>query len=193
MNRFALTDLSVRIIGAPMAGGPSTPALAAAVANAGGLGFLAAGHAVGRGDGRCDCCRTEADHGSHRRESVCVPSTSGKRGAVPCVRRGDVARSGELRRHTGQAVPSRRRGREARRGVRPAARGGVLYLRFAHRATVFSACSRRHLDPCHSDHRRRSGTRVELRCGRCRGTGSASRRTQGDVRPACGARRRSAG
>ena len=43
VDRFALTDLSVRIVGAPMAGGPSTPELAAAVANAGGLGFLAAG------------------------------------------------------------------------------------------------------------------------------------------------------
>ena len=43
VDRFALTDLSTRIVGAPMAGGPSTPALAAAVANAGGLGFLAAG------------------------------------------------------------------------------------------------------------------------------------------------------
>jgi nitronate monooxygenase len=43
VDRFALTDLSIRIVGAPMAGGPSTPALAAAVANAGGLGFLAAG------------------------------------------------------------------------------------------------------------------------------------------------------
>jgi nitronate monooxygenase len=42
-DRFALTDLSVRIVGAPMAGGPSTPALAAAVSNAGGLGFLAGG------------------------------------------------------------------------------------------------------------------------------------------------------
>ena len=43
VNRFALTDLTVRIVGAPMAGGPSTPALAAAVANGGGLGFLASG------------------------------------------------------------------------------------------------------------------------------------------------------
>lgn len=42
-DRFALTDLRVPVIGAPMAGGPSTPALAAAVSNAGGLGFLAAG------------------------------------------------------------------------------------------------------------------------------------------------------
>nr|WP_231713224.1 nitronate monooxygenase [Arthrobacter sp. zg-Y769] len=32
------------VVGAPMAGGPSTPALAAAVSNAGGLGFLAAGY-----------------------------------------------------------------------------------------------------------------------------------------------------
>lgn len=35
------------IIGAPMAGGPSTPALAAAVSDAGGLGFLAAGYRTG--------------------------------------------------------------------------------------------------------------------------------------------------
>ena len=32
------------IIQAPMAGGPSTPALAAAVSDAGGIGFLAAGY-----------------------------------------------------------------------------------------------------------------------------------------------------
>jgi nitronate monooxygenase len=41
-----LLGMSMRwpIIGAPMAGGPSTPELAAAVTNAGGLGFLAAGY-----------------------------------------------------------------------------------------------------------------------------------------------------
>jgi nitronate monooxygenase len=43
ISRFALADLNVRVLGAPMAGGPSTPALAAAVTNAGGLGFLAGG------------------------------------------------------------------------------------------------------------------------------------------------------
>jgi nitronate monooxygenase len=43
VDRFALSDLSIRIVGAPMASGPSTPALAAAVSNAGGLGFLAGG------------------------------------------------------------------------------------------------------------------------------------------------------
>lgn len=39
-----LRDLRIPVIGAPMAGGPSTPALAAAVSEAGGLGFLAAGY-----------------------------------------------------------------------------------------------------------------------------------------------------
>ena len=41
---FDLRDLAVRIIVAPMAGGPSTPELAAAGTNAGGLGFVPAGY-----------------------------------------------------------------------------------------------------------------------------------------------------
>src|SRR5262245_37240102 len=36
--------LKYPIVGAPLAGGPSTPGLTAAVSNAGGLGFLAAGY-----------------------------------------------------------------------------------------------------------------------------------------------------
>ena len=39
-----MVDLDLPIVGAPLAGGPSTPALAAAVSEAGGLGFLAAGY-----------------------------------------------------------------------------------------------------------------------------------------------------
>jgi len=39
-----LSSLAIPIVGAPMAGGASTPALAAAVSDAGGLGFLAAGY-----------------------------------------------------------------------------------------------------------------------------------------------------
>ncbi len=42
--RFDLRELVVPVVGAPMAGGPGTPELAAAVSNAGGLGFLAAGY-----------------------------------------------------------------------------------------------------------------------------------------------------
>ena len=35
------------IVGAPMAAGPGSPALAAAVSDAGGLGFVAGGHLSG--------------------------------------------------------------------------------------------------------------------------------------------------
>ena len=41
---FDLRGMDVPIVVAPMAGGPSTPELAAAAANAGGLGFLAGGY-----------------------------------------------------------------------------------------------------------------------------------------------------
>jgi nitronate monooxygenase len=44
MTSPVLASLSVPIVQAPMAGGPSTPALAAGVNRAGGLGFLAAGY-----------------------------------------------------------------------------------------------------------------------------------------------------
>ncbi len=43
-NAFDLGGLAVPVIVAPMAGGPSTPELAAAGTNAGGLGFVAAGY-----------------------------------------------------------------------------------------------------------------------------------------------------
>ncbi len=43
-NSFDLGDLTIPVIVAPMAGGPSTPELAAAGTNAGGLGFVAAGY-----------------------------------------------------------------------------------------------------------------------------------------------------
>ncbi|HWD24850.1 MAG TPA: nitronate monooxygenase, partial [Acidimicrobiales bacterium] len=39
-----LDDLDLPIVLAPLAGGPSTPALAAAVSEAGGFGFLASGY-----------------------------------------------------------------------------------------------------------------------------------------------------
>jgi nitronate monooxygenase len=43
-NGFDLRDLAVPVVVAPMAGGPTTPELAAAGTNAGGLGFVAAGY-----------------------------------------------------------------------------------------------------------------------------------------------------
>src|SRR4051812_420078 len=44
MPRFSLDSLEHPIVQAPLAGGASTPALAAAVSEAGGLGFLATGY-----------------------------------------------------------------------------------------------------------------------------------------------------
>ena len=44
VSRFTPESLKHPIVQAPMGGGPSTPALAAAVSGAGGLGFLAAGY-----------------------------------------------------------------------------------------------------------------------------------------------------
>src|SRR5258705_8586164 len=46
---FDFRDLDVPIIVAPMAGGPSTPQLAAAGTNAGGLGFVAPGYLTPEG------------------------------------------------------------------------------------------------------------------------------------------------
>jgi nitronate monooxygenase len=43
-SRFQFADLAVPVIAAPMAGGPSTPQLAAAATNAGGLGFVPGGY-----------------------------------------------------------------------------------------------------------------------------------------------------
>jgi len=43
-ERALLESLPLPIVGAPMAGGPTTPALVAAVSGAGGLGFLGAGY-----------------------------------------------------------------------------------------------------------------------------------------------------
>ena len=42
--RLSPRDLELPVVAAPLAGGPSTPALAAAVSDAGGLGMLAAGY-----------------------------------------------------------------------------------------------------------------------------------------------------
>ncbi|HKU03868.1 MAG TPA: nitronate monooxygenase [Arthrobacter sp.] len=43
-TRFTFESLELPVLQAPMAGGPSTPQLAAAVSNGGGLGFVAAGY-----------------------------------------------------------------------------------------------------------------------------------------------------
>ena len=48
-DRARVIDLDLPVVQAPMAGGPSTPTLAAAVSGVGGLGFLAAGYKTPEG------------------------------------------------------------------------------------------------------------------------------------------------
>ena len=55
-----LDTLALPIVLAPLAGGPSTPELAAAVSEAGGFGFLAAGY-LSAGVWRADLAHAGAD------------------------------------------------------------------------------------------------------------------------------------
>ena len=65
-------DLAVPIVGAPMAGGPGTPALAAAVSNAGGLGFIAGGYVSAEQFAERHRRRARRHHRPDRRQSVCA-------------------------------------------------------------------------------------------------------------------------
>ena len=118
-DRLQPSDLDVPIVQAPLAGGPSTPALAVAVAQAGGLGSLAAGYKTAgrRGDPRSPSC---ARPPTGRSASTCSsPPASrgrpgrGRRATSTAARRAE--RYGAARR----AAPRRRRvRREARRRSR---------------------------------------------------------------------------
>ncbi|KLU08179.1 nitronate monooxygenase [Kocuria sp. SM24M-10] len=82
--RFRLSDLSVPFVGAPMAGGPSTPALAAAVSAAGGLGFLAAGNRPAEGV-RADVEEVRALTGGPFGVNVFVPQAANTAAPGPAV------------------------------------------------------------------------------------------------------------
>src|ERR1700735_5262818 len=76
-----LDSCDIPVVLAPLAGGPSTPELAAAVSNAGGLGFLAAGYLSAAG--LADRCR-RAGELTHRPVAVnlCVPGPAGEAAQV---------------------------------------------------------------------------------------------------------------
>lgn len=92
---FSLRDLATPILGAPMAGGTSTPALAAAVSNCGGLGFLPAGYLTAE--------RFVADIASAR------SLTSGPLGVNLFVPQPCVARDHELDAYRESLLPVARR------------------------------------------------------------------------------------
>lgn len=93
--QFSLRDLANPILGAPMAGGTTTPALAAAVSNCGGLGFLPGGYLT--------AVRFEADIASAR------SLTSGPLGVNLFVPQPCVATDDELTAYRESLLPLARR------------------------------------------------------------------------------------
>ncbi|OBB61167.1 2-nitropropane dioxygenase [Mycobacterium sp. 852013-51886_SCH5428379] len=95
MAVFDIRDLNKPVIVAPMAGGPSTPALAAAGTDAGGLGFVAAGYLT---------AETFAE-----RLSAARALTSGPLGANLFVPQPSVAGDDEVARYAETLAPDARR------------------------------------------------------------------------------------
>src|SRR5215469_10365500 len=98
-----LDSCDIPIVLAPLAGGPSTPELAAAVSNAGGLGFLAAGYL------------SAAELADRRRRLTALSSrpfgvnvfVPGPGGDAARVRGGDRVRRVRRRRAAGRAAARR--------------------------------------------------------------------------------------
>ncbi|MFI5646782.1 nitronate monooxygenase [Kitasatospora sp. NPDC051705] len=80
-----LDELAVPVIGAPMAGGASTPQLVAAVNRAGGLGFLAAGYRDAAGMAE-QIAQVRALSGRPFGMNLFVPAAPGDRDAVAAYR-----------------------------------------------------------------------------------------------------------
>ncbi|MFJ9694533.1 nitronate monooxygenase [Kitasatospora sp. NPDC101183] len=85
MATVRLDQLAVPVIGAPMAGGPSTPELVAAVNRAGGLGFLAAGYRSAGAMAEQVAAVRELTGGAFG-VNLFVPSAPGDAGAVAAYR-----------------------------------------------------------------------------------------------------------
>ena len=186
-------DLDVPIVGAPMAGGPGTPALAAAVSNAGGLGFLAGGYISAE--------RLADDIAAAR------AATTGPLGVnlfVPQPSVADVVCAATTTRRRSTRWPSTTRSRsvtrnfgdddelaaEARGGGRPPARAGVVHLRRA--VAGCDAAVRRTGDAAvgHGDVGLRGGGGRRRRSGRPGGPGARRRRAPWHVRAGHGTRHR---
>ena len=127
-----LSELGVTlpVIAAPMAGGPTTVDMVLAAARAGSFGFLAAGYKTCRGDARGD--RPGAFGRSPvRGQPVRPQQRSGRTRGVPPLRGRDTTRGRPIRTHAaGRTSRGRRRlRREDRRVARSAGTGRQLHVR----------------------------------------------------------------
>ena len=184
MSPFDLRDLAVPIIVAPMAGGPSTPELAAAGTNAGGIGFVPAGYLTRRGVRRAHREGAQPHDRSRRCQSVCATAECGHARCDRGIRCGAGARGRALRSSARCASVRRRRvGGEAGRVARSAAGSGVLHLRCAERAGMHTAARCRHHYCRHRDDAV-GGTDGRRGGRRCAGGARPVRRwASRDVRP----------
>ena len=151
-SRFDVRDLAVPVIVAPMAGGPSTPELAAAGTNAGGLGFVAAGYLTA--DGLADrIVAARKLTAGPLGVNLFVPQPSA--GTPAQIEAYAAALAPEAQRYGVQLgdphLQRRRMGREARRAGGSAPGGGVFHVRFTDRSGVRSAPRRRDHDRRHRD------------------------------------------
>ena len=101
-----LDSCDIPIVLAPLAGGPSTPELAAAVSNAGGLGFLAAGY-LSAAELADRCRRTNELTGRPFGVNLFVPGPAGDAGPGAPVRDGDRGPRVWRRRAAGRAAARR--------------------------------------------------------------------------------------
>ena len=126
-------DLAVPIVGAPMAGGPSTPALAAAVSNAGGLGFVAGGY-VSAEQFANDIAAARAATTGPIGANLFVPQPSVADWVQLDYYADELEEVADHYQRRGRATRVRRRRRlaaQARGGGRRPARDGVVHLRRA--------------------------------------------------------------
>ena len=121
---------AVPIVGAPLGGGPSTPALAAAISNAGGLGFVAAGYKSARHGGGGAARAAGADDQADRAQRLLPRRRGGRRGRDRCVCGTNARRGRALRRRAGPSALDRRRlGCEARGRRARAAERRLVHVR----------------------------------------------------------------
>ena len=86
-KRFVLAQLNVPLIVAPMAGGPSTPELAAAITNGGGMGYIAGGLLPARPSRRTDRLRAHSPVVRLAVNSLCHNRLRARRDGSPRTRK----------------------------------------------------------------------------------------------------------
>ncbi len=184
-----LRELAAPVLGAPMAGGASTPALAAAVSAAGGLGFLAAGYKTADQLAvDVEAVRTATAEPFGVNLFLVAPFEPDPE-SLSAYRRVPGAGGRTARRRPGTSVLERRRlAGQARAGPGRAPRRGLVHLRLPRPSSAARSGGARHSLRCHRDDGRRGAG--SCGAGGCFGCGARTggRWPPGHVGPGGGTR-----